>query len=176
MSILEFKDDGTWHTRSFDAHAIGCNAASWAPTTSPGSLFDNSLQKDQMQRAFVTAGCDNLVKIWTFYPEADEWKLTETFDGHSDWVRDVAWAPNIGLPLTMIASASQDKHVYIWHKELDGDWKKTDIRPEGFSDVAWRVSWSHSGNVLAISCGKNKVYLYKETLDGWEMIREIEQN
>ena len=27
--------------------------------------------------------------------------------GHSDWVRDVAWAPNLGLPFNTIASASQ---------------------------------------------------------------------
>lgn len=28
-------------------------------------------------------------------------------DGHTDWVRDVAWAPNIGLPRSYIATASQ---------------------------------------------------------------------
>ncbi len=31
----------------------------------------------------------------------------ETLEGHTDWVRDVAWAPNIGLPRSYIASASQ---------------------------------------------------------------------
>ena len=28
-------------------------------------------------------------------------------EGHADWVRDVAWAPNIGLPRSYIATASQ---------------------------------------------------------------------
>lgn len=28
-------------------------------------------------------------------------------EGHTDWVRDVAWAPNIGLPRSYIATASQ---------------------------------------------------------------------
>ena len=28
-------------------------------------------------------------------------------EGHTDWVRDVAWAPNVGLPRTYLASASQ---------------------------------------------------------------------
>lgn len=28
-------------------------------------------------------------------------------NGHTDWVRDVAWAPNIGMPGNYIASCSQ---------------------------------------------------------------------
>ena len=39
--------------------------------------------------------------------ETKEWAIEETLDGHSDWVRDVAWAPNTGLPASYIASASQ---------------------------------------------------------------------
>ena len=31
--------------------------------------------------------------------------------GHNDWVRDVAWAPNLGLPMNTIASAGQDGQV-----------------------------------------------------------------
>lgn len=31
--------------------------------------------------------------------------------GHSDWVRDVAWAPSLGLPRTTLASAGQDGQV-----------------------------------------------------------------
>ena len=38
----------------------------------------------------------------------------EKLEGHSDWVRDVAWAPSIGLPKTVIASCSQDQRVIIW--------------------------------------------------------------
>jgi len=40
--------------------------------------------------------------------------------------------------------------------------------------VTWRVSWSLSGNVLAVSGGDNKVTLWKEDLKGnWEMVREV---
>ena len=40
--------------------------------------------------------------------EADgEWEEEEKLEAHSDWVRDVAWAPNIGLPTSKIASCSQ---------------------------------------------------------------------
>lgn len=65
VSVLEFKDDGTWDTRIFAAHAIGCNAASWAPATVPGSLVSSNVKGDSEKR-FVTGGSDNLVKIWAY--------------------------------------------------------------------------------------------------------------
>jgi protein transport protein SEC13 len=47
-----------------------------------------------------------LVKIWAF--KNDAWQEEETgLEGHSDWVRDVAWAPNVGMPRNYIASCSQ---------------------------------------------------------------------
>jgi hypothetical protein len=35
------------------------------------------------------------------------WVKEEDLTGHTDWVRDVAWAPNIGMPGTHIATCSQ---------------------------------------------------------------------
>jgi protein transport protein SEC13 len=35
-----------------------------------------------------------------------------------------------------------------------------------FDTVLWRVSWSLSGNILAVSGGDNKVSLWKENLKG----------
>ena len=43
-----------------------------------------------------------------------------TLTGHTDWVRDVAWAPSLGLPTSMIASAGQDGKVFIWVERGDG--------------------------------------------------------
>ena len=40
----------------------------------------------------------------------NNWKEESKLDQHSDWVRDVAWAPNIGIPSDVIASCSQ---VYL---------------------------------------------------------------
>ena len=34
-------------------------------------------------------------------------------EGHTDWVRDVSWAPNIGLPRSYIATASQVSCFYL---------------------------------------------------------------
>ena len=45
-----------------------------------------------------------------------------------------------------------------------------------FETVVWRVSWSLSGNVLAVSAGDNKVSLWKENLRGeWECVKNIEE-
>jgi protein transport protein SEC13 len=54
-----------------------------------------------------------------------------------------------------------------------GDWTATTL---SFDAVAWRVSWSLSGNILAVSTGDNKVSLWKERLSGgWENVKTIEE-
>ena len=135
LSVLTFKDDGSWSADIFNGHAIGCNAVSWAPATPPGSLIHPQQGQGQGQGAagassgagagagagvkrFASAGCDNLVKIWGYREETQAWVEEETLEGHTDWVRDVAWAPNIGLPRSYIATASQDKSVIIWTKDM----------------------------------------------------------
>lgn len=39
--------------------------------------------------------------------EDGQWKEDQKLEAHSDWVRDVGWAPSIGLPTSTIASCSQ---------------------------------------------------------------------
>ena len=39
----------------------------------------------------------------------------------ADWVRDVAWAPNFGLPMNTLASAGQDGKVLIWTERQEGE-------------------------------------------------------
>lgn len=197
VSVLTFKNDGTWGADIFNAHAIGVNAVSWAPAVLPGSLITPSSpaqppssqpqqpQQPQNVKRFASAGCDNLVKIWTFRDDSQAWIEEETLDGHTDWVRDVAWAPNIGLPRSYIATASQDKTVLIWTRDgPSGPWTKTPLDPGStsggspgkFPDTVWRVSWSLAGNILAVSCGDGKVTLWKENLKGtWDCVSEMLQ-
>lgn len=186
VSVLTFKNDGQWDADIFTVHAIGCNAVSWAPAIIPGSLITSqqapatatipgqppmSVSQTFSVKRFASAGCDNLVKIWGYREETQSWVEEETLEGHSDWVRDVAWAPNIGLPRSYIATASQDKTVMIWTKDTPtSPWVKTALDPSStavvlpatgpgppspagkFPDVVWRVSWSLAGNLLAVSC------------------------
>ncbi|KAH9946722.1 WD40-repeat-containing domain protein [Amylocystis lapponica] len=190
ISVLTFKNDGQWGADVFEGHAIGCNAVSWAPAVQPGSLIAPQpptvpgQQPTPLQsvKRFASAGCDNLVCIWGFREDTQAWGKEEQLEGHSDWVRDVAWAPNIGLPRSYIATASQDKTVLIWTKDTPtAPWVKTALDPSGapaaagkFPDVVWRVSWSLAGNVLAVSCGDGKVTLWKENLKGvWECVSDM---
>ncbi|KAH9927664.1 protein transporter SEC13 [Fomitopsis serialis] len=199
ISVLTFKNDGQWGADVFDGHAIGCNAVSWAPAVQPGSLIapqPTATIPGQVPTAptgvkrFASAGCDNLVKIWGYRDDTQEWFEAEVLEGHTDWVRDVAWAPNIGLPRSYIATASQDKTVLIWTKDTPtSPWVKTALDPSSasvsptsgvpapagrFPDVVWRVSWSLAGNILAVSCGDGKVTLWKENLKGvWECVSDM---
>ena len=106
--------------------------------------------------------------------ETNSYQTTNTLTGHTDWVRDVAWSPSVLLK-SYIASASQDKTVKIWTSDPSNpnEWKCETLE---FDAVLWRVSWSLSGNVLAVSQGDNKVSLWKENLGGgWENVKVIDE-
>jgi len=66
--------------------------------------------------------------------------------------------------------------VIIWSQNAPGQpWKKQLLKSEPFPDAVWRVSWSLSGGILAVSSGDNKVTLWREGLKGeWENVHQIE--
>jgi WD40 repeat protein len=105
-------DPRQWTSTMIKAHKIGVNAVSWAPACSGMRL--------------VTAGCDNLVKIWNCDESGNTWAEEATLgradERHTDWVRDVAWAPTVDGAAEMIASCSQDKKVIIWTAGRSGEW------------------------------------------------------
>jgi len=177
ISILYWKE-GDWQKLKFQAHEAGVNSVSWAPAALPSSLI---VQSDSGYRPrLVSGGCDHRVKIWNIQQSPLEKTLGETLDQHADWVRDVAWAPNIGLPYSTIASCSQDGAVIIWTQsaEPNARWthKELPVKRESNSPV-WRVSWSITGNILAVSGGaSNSVTLWKESVDDWQCISEIDEN
>lgn len=174
VSVLEFKDNSMDH-KIFQAHGIGVNSVSWAPSTAPGNLVQSNPSQQGGSRRFVTGGSDNLLKIWSYDAASQSYKQErEPLTGHTDWVRDVAWSPTV-LQKSYIASASQDKTVRIWTSDPSqpGVWNSKVLN---FDNVLWRVSWSLSGNVLAVSGGDNKVSLWKENLKGdWEMVKSVEE-
>ncbi|ODQ63055.1 protein transport protein SEC13 [Nadsonia fulvescens var. elongata DSM 6958] len=181
VSVLEFKDGGKIESIDFPAHEIGVNSVSWSPPSVSGSLVQTSITGSSKSSPthnnirIVTGGCDNFVKIWKYDADANNYVLEETLDGHTDWVRDVAWSPSV-LSKSYIASASQDKTVIIWTQEGTKSWKKKLLREDAFPDIIWRVSWSLSGNVLAVSGGDNKITLWKENINGdWEQSGEVEE-
>jgi len=202
ISLLTGNSDGSWSAETFLAHKLGVNAVSWAPFSSAGSLLSNAAQNatgvDSSSPRLVSGGCDSKVKVWIIRPtpsssssssasstsssnpqsqNASVATMEHTLEDHVDWVRDVQWAPNIGLPTNTIASASQDGKVIIWTQEVTdagkSSWQKHTLEP--FNETVWRVSWSLTGNILAVTSGDSKVTLWKEALDHqWKCISSPE--
>ena len=46
----------------------------------------------------------NVVECVLVSEEDGQWVEEQKLESHSDWVRDVAWAPSIGSPKNVIAS------------------------------------------------------------------------
>lgn len=64
---------------------------------------------------------------------------------------------------------SQDGRVIAWTEAADGSWEPKLIHD--FGAPVWRVSWSVTGSIVAISDSKNNVTLWKEAIDGqWQQI------
>lgn len=161
ISVITYNNNGGWDVEKINnAHTIGCNSVSWEK--SPSNI-----------KRFVSGGCDSLVKLWRYVDEQG-WIEEAKLESHSDWVRDVAWAPSIGLQKNVIASCSQDRRVIIWTGEGGNGATWTPKILNTFDDVVWHVSWSVSGNMLAVSGGDNKVSLWKETMEGeWVCISNV---
>ncbi|KAJ3638041.1 hypothetical protein MTP99_001450 [Tenebrio molitor] len=172
ISFLSYiSDTHSWDAKKIqNAHAIGCNAVSWAPAITPMSSDFNQSDTTKLVKRLVSGGCDNLVKIWR--EEEDRWIEENKLEVHSDWVRDVAWAPSVGLHHHTIASCSQDRRVIIWTSDDGTNWNSTVIQT--FDDVVWNVSWSLNGNILAVSGGDNKITLWKQNLQGnWQCVSDV---
>lgn len=80
------------------------------------------------------------------------------------------------MPYNIIASCSEDRTVYIWkQKEVNGDWTTTLLKE--FDAPVWRVSWSTTGNILAVSSGDNKVTLWKQSVDeSWVQVSNVDES
>jgi protein transport protein SEC13 len=168
----------SWDRKSFAAHKGGANAVSWAPDVKTGALLSKANNSPQfsVSKRLVTCGCDNRVRIWAFDDSDGKWAEQNVFfnsdSTHGDWVRDVAWAPSLGLPSDTIASCSEDKTVVIWTANQNGVWRRSDTLK--FDNKVWKISWSLMGNILAVSQGDNKVSTWKEALDGkWQQLSLI---
>ena len=134
-------------------------------------------QAVKFDRKLLTGGCDNQLRLWRLNEENNSWYELRAFSesgetAHSDWVRDAAFAPSLGLPSNTIASCSEDKSVIIWTEDAQsGAWRKA--KTLKFDTKVYKVSWSLMGNILAVAQGDNKVSLWKESLEGdWKSLSQ----
>ena len=196
VSILSFRDGAGWPAAEpFEVSNMGCNAVDWAPHAHLGSVDGGSTVA-----RLVTASCDNKIKVWKATNINDPSQApTFTLDcefpgGHEDWVRDVAWAYNTGMPCNTIASCSEDKRVIVWtQRTVGGDWASQMLSSDPFPFPVWRVSWSVTGAILACAAGDaadSSITLWKESWEGlgsgggggsderasvWQQISEVDE-
>lgn len=183
VSILTHLPDNSWSTEYITDNPLGVNSVSWAPM---GAYSDESSTPDAAATVdhprLVTGGCDNRIRFWVEQPETGQWVEDPSCPiskdvGHSDWVRDVAWAPPIIPNVNMVASCSEDRTVLIWtqngHKQ---EWKARPLHT--FDGPVWRLSWStKTGHILAVSSGDSDVSLWKKGIDGkWYQMESIAEN
>jgi len=180
VSIITYVEEkSNWDISVFEAHKGGVNAVSWGPDLKTSSLLSKGGPSTSGKlRRLVTGGCDNRVTIWRYAEDKQKWikdKFKNDDNKHGDWVRDVAWAPSLGLPFNTIASASEDKTVVIWNEDnKSGMWYKKQTLT--FTHKVWRVSWSVMGNILAVSQGDNNVSLWKQSLEGvWQNLSSVKE-
>lgn len=170
LSVLTSADGGgQWGREAVEnAHAGGALAVAWAPAP-PAAALASSRPAPGPEARLASAGCDGAVRLWRRGEGgwvADGPPLT----AHGDWVRDVAWAPPLSSPASTLASAGQDGRVYVWTEAAPGaGWAPTLLHD--FGAPVWRVSWSLTGGVLAVSDGRGDVTLWRESVDGaWEQV------
>ena len=68
------------------------------------------------------------LQVWRWNEAQSQWAAEgPPLLGHADWVRDVAWAPSLGLPKTTLASAGQDGKALVWAEDGAGAWTPTEL-------------------------------------------------
>jgi protein transport protein SEC13 len=159
VSFLTRMKEGWVVTSSFintdDVQA--CTSVSWAPYNSLGSQGPHG----PIQRV-VTGSINTSIRIWKRGAQDPQWSIEqEGLYGHQDWVRDVAWAPNVGVPVNVIASASEDQTVRIWSQdENNGPWKEHILHT--FHAPVYRISCSLTGSILSAATGDDQVTFWKQ--------------
>jgi len=172
ISVFTILGDGSAdHKKISDAHNIGINAVCWAPL----DFIDDATEGEKIVKRLVSGGCDGEVKIWR--ESNSRWVEETVFKGHNDWVRDVAWCPMTTSNQKIIASCDQAGCVNIWTQSTEfgnNQWQQSCLPM--FPQVVWHLSWSVTGDVLAVSCGDNNISLWKQNLEGqWACISAVNQ-
>merc|ERR1719410_223229 len=132
--------------KQFPAHHGGVNAVSWSfqrKLVASGDVTNRVMR-------FASGGCDNQIIIWRKTDTPEQWERETELkdDGHTDWVRGVAWAPALSPSSDPIIASAGDQTVKLW-KEMNGTW--TVQQTLAFESQVWSVSFSQAGNTLAVA-------------------------
>lgn len=174
VSFLTRMREGWVTSSSFvnSQDGVAVSSVSWAPYNSLGSQGPQG----PVQRV-VTGSINSSVQIWQFATQENKWTLADdALVGHEDWVRDVAWAPNVGIPANIIASGSDDHTVRVWSQdETTEDWKMHVIHT--FRSPVYRISWSLTGTVLSVAVGDDEVTFWKQlSASEWVQLSSVSEH
>lgn len=180
VSVSTHNEDDTWSVDRFRDNSLGVNAVSWAPYDSSTNNIDPASSEGNHHRLrLVTGGCDDRIRFWIRDSDGKWQEDVDTVVGsgdcHTDWVRDVAWAPSSLMNKSLVASCSEDGSVIVWEGSSEKDVVMEPKMLHRFDAPVWRLSWSITGNILAVSSGDGDVTLWKQMLDGdWKQISSVE--
>jgi protein transport protein SEC13 len=161
VSVLTHQADGSWATSKFSPSTAGINAVTWAPYGHLGSIVDGA----SILR-LATASCDNNVQVWKNKLGSPEgWVEESTLSFHGEWVRDVSWAPNTGMPCNTLASCSEDKQVIIWTQSKPGDAWTPQRLCAGFDAPVWRVRYGNCSYSLPLNEAFSSLLLFIPQLE-----------
>jgi protein transport protein SEC13 len=149
---------------------MGCNAVSWAPYSGSSSM-----------RRIAVAGCDGNVRLH-YSADGDAWNHSEQpLQVSSEWVRDVAWCPaglaqsvNATADALLLAACADDGRVTFFRQSKGAQEWSVSYLP-AFKSPVWKLSWSVTGRLLAVSCGDNTVTVWKENVTGstWQQLSSV---
>lgn len=157
VSVLSYDPaQAQWRRSFFQAHNCGAQSISWMPV----SQRDASHGPAPIRLA--SGGCDNTVCIWKCDAEVWSQETPILMNGHTDWVRTVAWRPDGS---SCVASGGWDQTVIIWKQEVEGHpWRQ--VCKMSVKGTVEGLAWSVTGSILAVSFGAGDAVLYRESDDG----------
>ena len=166
---------------------------SWAPAAHIGGV-----EQGRYVKRIAVAGSDGHVRLYRGqqYADGEVWQREAgpADDGsgssssaafptpptapapspHKEWLRDVAWSPASGVGVNTLVSCSDDGVLAIWSQAAAGGPWGLQVLPT-FESAVWRVSWSVTGHLLAVSCADNSVTLWKLDVasSSWQQISAV---
>lgn len=186
LSLASANSDGTVSVTSFadgvwrDAVKVG-TAAVAHPMGAMSVSFLPCLVGVQ-ESVLASAGCDGCVRIWRCVN--GQWISAGLFNEHSDWARDVCFAPTgHAAPYIYLASCAQDRKVIVRRKkisdvvalladpsaDISSSWEvSVTTLPSG----VWRLSWSSCGTTLLATTSDSEALLLtqgKDFTDSWNV-------
>eukprot|EP00953_Heterococcus_sp_UTEX-ZZ885_P005511 3438-Heterococcus_DN1.PRE.2 len=142
-------------------------------------------QLDYYSRKLATASSDRTVEIFDISDKGSQ--RTAVLTGHEGpvWQATGSCDNKVRIWRCPVGATSSANQMSSWTTEL----KESDFSPHTdwgpntrwtpalmntFNAPVWRVSWSVTGNVLAVSYGDDSVQLWKQNIQGqWEHVSSV---